>query len=127
MKNFLLTGLLVLIGAIVSISPSVAGELREIDGKELEAMMSDAKKIVIVDVRKPEEFSGGHIKGAINIPYDSAKPRVLKELSPGDRIVFVCHGGPMGHELGTLLARNSYQNVYNLKGGMKKWKGEIVK
>ena len=127
MKIFLLTSLLVLIGVVISISPSVAGELKEIDGKELESMMSDAKKIVIVDVREPEEFSGGHIKGASNIPYDSAKPRIFKELFPGDRIVFVCHGGPMGHELGTLLARNSYQNVYNLKGGMKKWKGEIVR
>jgi rhodanese-related sulfurtransferase len=82
---------------------------------------------VIVDVREPELFSAGHIKGAINIPYDDSKPRVLRELSRNDRIVFVCHGGPMGDELGRLLAKNGYPDVYNLAGGMKKWTGGTVK
>ncbi|MBI3755749.1 MAG: rhodanese-like domain-containing protein, partial [Deltaproteobacteria bacterium] len=91
------------------------------------AMMSDGKPMVIVDVREPYEFSASHIKGAINIPYNAAKTRILKELSPKDRIVFVCHGGPMGDELGGILVKNGYKDVSNLKGGMKKWKGEVVK
>src|ERR1700726_709855 len=64
---------------------------------------------------------------AINIPYNGAKPRVLKELSPKDRIMFVCHGGPMGDELGKLLVQSGYKDVYNLAGGMRKWEGEVVK
>lgn len=106
---------------------SAADSLKEIDGKTLEGMIADGKPIRIVDVRESDEFAAGHIKGATNIPYKPAKARVLKELSPNERIVFVCHGGPMGHELGTLLANNGYPEVYNLAGGMKKWRGEIVK
>jgi rhodanese-related sulfurtransferase len=52
---------------------------------------------------------------------------VFKELLRKDRIVFVCHGGPMGNELGRLLVNNGYPDVYNLAGGMKKWTGETVK
>ena len=72
---------------------------------------------------KPELFRDAHIPGAINIPYDGAQKRILKELNPGERIVFVCHGGPMGDELAQILAKNGYKDVFNLKGGMRKWPG----
>ena len=127
MKKILLAGFWVLIATVSLVSPCTAEGLRTIDGRELHAMMSDGKPLVIVDVREPELFSAGHIKGAINIPYDDAKPKVLRELSRKDRIVFVCHGGPMGDELGRLLAKNGYPDVSNLAGGMKKWQGETVK
>jgi rhodanese-related sulfurtransferase len=127
MKKFLSSGLALLFGSILVASPFAAESLRTIDGAKLEGMMADGKPLVIVDVREPELFSAGHIKGAINIPYDDAKPRVLKELMRKDRIVFVCHGGPMGDELGRLLVKNGYPDVSNLAGGMKNWKGETVK
>ena len=128
MTKFLFAGLLALIGTAWVVSSSTAAGLKTIDGKTLEALMSDGKSLVIVDVREPELFSKSHIKGAINIPDDVvAKSRVLKELSPKDRVVFVCHGGPMGDDLGKLLVQNGYPDVYNLAGGMKKWKGAVVK
>jgi len=127
MKKTLWAGLWGLITTVSLAMPCTAESLRTIDGKELQTMMSDGKPLVIVDVREPELFSAGHIKGAINIPYDDAKPRVFKELFRKDRIVFVCHGGPMGNELGRLLVNNGYPDVYNLAGGMKKWTGETVK
>lgn len=104
-----------------------AAGLNKISPEELRAMMSDGKQITIVDVREPELFSKAHVPGAINIPYDDAHSRILKELNPKDRIVFVCHGGPMGDELGEILVKNGYPSVYNLKGGMKYWTGPFAK
>jgi len=98
---------------------------QSITGKELQSMLKDGSPSVIVDVREPELYSKGHIPGAINIPYDTAKGRILKELSPKDRIVFVCHGGPMGDELAEILVKNGYTKVYNIKGGMKWWQGRL--
>lgn len=102
---------------------AVSAGLNRIDGDELQKMMKDGGQITIVDVREPDLFTRGHIPGAINIPYDAAHKRILKELSPKDRIVFVCHGGPMGDELGDILIKNGYPTVYNLKGGMRHWNG----
>ncbi len=127
MKKRLLAGVFVSIWMMLVVPSVFAAELKTIDGKELETMMGDGKPIVIVDVREPHEFSEGHIKGAINIPYDDAVPRIFEELSPKDRIVFVCHGGPMGDELGEMLVEKGYKKVYNLRGGMKRWKGKVVK
>ena len=84
---------------------------------ELKKMMESGPAL------KPELFRDAHIPGAINIPYDGAQKRILKELNPGERIVFVCHGGPMGDELAQILTKNGYKDVYNLKGGMRKWPG----
>jgi len=111
----------------LSAQPVAAGH-KIINGDQLKAMMNDGAPIVIVDVREPELYAEGHVSGAINIPYeDDSQQRILKELSPGERIVFICHGGPMGDELSEILVRNNYPNVYNLIGGMRMWKGPVVK
>jgi len=128
MKTLVICAAALLWGAfLVLASPVAASGLVTVDGGQLEALMADGRPLVIVDVREPELFAAGRIRGAINIPYDDARRRILKELSPQDRIVFVCHGGPMGDELGHLLAENGYPTIYNLKGGMKKWRGEVVR
>ncbi|MBI5642148.1 MAG: rhodanese-like domain-containing protein [Deltaproteobacteria bacterium] len=99
-----------------------------ITGAELQSMMKDGSPIVIVDVRESELYSRGHVPGAINIPYeDNSQKRILKELNPKDRIVFICHGGPMGDELGEILTKNGYKDVYNVAGGMRKWKGPFAR
>ena len=125
-KNLTWLGMGFCLAVMFAVSSSMAAGLTTIDGKELEALMASDHGLVIVDVREPELFFDGHIRGAINIPYDEAKPRIVKELSHQDHIVFVCHSGRMGDELGSLLAEKGYPVVYNLKGGMKKWKGEVV-
>ncbi len=108
-------------------SPLYAGGYRLIDQTELEAMMQDGRPLVIVDLREPELFRAGHIPGAINIPYDDAYKRAPKELKKTDRIVFVCHSGPMGDRVAEFLAGIGYQELYNLKWGMKGWKGRLEK
>lgn len=113
---------------IFLIQPACAAGHKVITGQELEAMMKDGNGLVIVDVREPELYAKGHVPGAINIQYeDNAHARILKELSPKDRIVFICHGGPMGDELSEILAQNNYPDVYNVAGGMRRWKGPVAR
>lgn len=123
MKKSLYIPAAVMAFVVFTFQLAFSAPLSRIDGDELRTMMKDGGQITIVDVREPELFANGHIPGAINIPYDGAHSRILKELSPKDRIVFVCHGGPMGDELGDILIKNGYASVYNLKGGMRHWNG----
>ncbi len=125
MKSRLAISTVVLALIILTSGIALSAGYQRISGAELETMMGDNAGLVIVDVRETWLYSRGHIPGAINIPYDNAHDRILKELKPGDRIVFVCHGGPMGDELGGILAKNGYTKVYNVKGGMRRWRGTI--
>ena len=124
MKKTICTAKLIVFLLLLMSVAAYASGLTRITGPELEKMMKDGSPIVIVDVREPELYARGHIPGAMNIPYeDGAHKRILKELKPSDRVVFVCHGGPMGDELGEILVNNRYPKVYNLIGGMIKWRG----
>lgn len=123
MKKLLLTGIILFVAGGISLA---AGH-QMIDSDGLKIMMKQGKNIKIVDLREPELFDQGHVPGAINIPYDDAPDRALKELKQDETIVFVCHGGPMGDELAELLVNNNYKKVYNLTGGMKKWSGPKTK
>lgn len=52
------------------------------------------KNVVLVDVRKPEVYKEGHLKGAINAPWDADKQTVDLSKVPNDKLlVFYCNTG----------------------------------
>ncbi len=118
-----------LMAALICLTPrsAEAGDYKPLTGKELQEMMSSGHEMKIIDVRDAETFKKGHIEGAINIPYEVAEGRLMKELKPAERIVFVCYGGPTGDGFAETLTKNNYKDVYSLRGGMRQWKGRVVR
>jgi hypothetical protein len=55
----------------------------------LERSAKGDKKLVILDVRTPEEFAQGHVPGAINIPHDKLPDRIGGSISKA-----TCSSGP---------------------------------
>ena len=128
MKNIAVQILMIFAFTLIAAgSAESGGGYTKVSGQELEEMLKDGGTITVVDVREPRLFTKGHVPGAINIPYNGAHKRILTELNKEDRIVFVCHGGPMGDELAEILIDNGYKYVYNLKSGMWGWHGELEK
>jgi len=86
---------------------------------------SDARALVnagarLVDVRTPQEFSEGHLEGAVNIPVRDIEAR-LGEL--GDKqgsIVLYCRSGARSAKAKTLLESHGFTRVVNL-GAMSSW------
>lgn len=70
----------------------------------------------LLDVRDPDEFSGGHAPGALNIPLNELRAR-LGEL-PGDREILVyCHSGQRAYYATRILMQNGFA-AKNVSGGM---------
>ncbi|HER41145.1 MAG TPA: rhodanese-like domain-containing protein, partial [Salinimicrobium catena] len=68
---------------------------------------------IILDVRSPGEFKGGHIKGSRNIPLNSL-PANLKKLKSKDQpIITCCASGMRSASAKSILQSNGYTNVYN--------------
>lgn len=74
---------------------------------------------VILDVREPHEWAGGHIEGAVHIPLGDLPARV-DELDPQRPTLVVCHvGARSAHAAAWLLQRG--HDAANLAGGMDAW------
>jgi rhodanese-related sulfurtransferase len=73
---------------------------------------------LLLDVRSPGEFSGGHIEGALNIPVDQLGARV-GELDKGRSVVVYCRSGARSEAARGLLAQAGFE-VHNL-GPMSAW------
>jgi rhodanese-related sulfurtransferase len=74
---------------------------------------------LLVDVRTPEEFSSGHIKGAVNIPVQELSQR-LDEVAIEKPVVLYCRSGNRSAQAATILDQAGYSGVYDL-GGIGDW------
>jgi len=90
-------------------------------------MKFQSKNTVFLDSRYPEDFKVGHIKGAINLPFEDFEehaPRVLPNLPKDEEIIAYCDGTEC--ETSLLLARElrelGYKDVKVFFGGWQEWK-----
>ena len=89
--------------------------------------MDTHSDLVILDTRTQEEFSEGHIPGAMLIPYDEIDARAEKELPDKDKLILVyCRSGRRSKIAAEALAHLGYTNVKEF-GGIIDWDYEIVK
>lgn len=76
---------------------------------------------MLIDVRNPEEYAGGAMEGAVNIPVNNLRAN-LNEI-PKDKTIYVyCAVGLRGYLAQRILLQNGYNKVINLSGGYSLWK-----
>jgi rhodanese-related sulfurtransferase len=71
-----------------------------------------AKGAVIIDVRSPGEFSGGHIKGSKNIPLDTIGSKI-NEIKKGNKPVIACCASGMRSAQATSILKQNGIEVIN--------------
>lgn len=77
----------------------------------------------LVDVRTPGEFRNGHLKNAMNIDWNADDFSEKAKALDKDRPVFVyCMSGPRSTSAAAKLQEMGFKNVYEMKGGMMKWR-----
>jgi rhodanese-related sulfurtransferase len=82
------------------------------------------RKAQLIDVREPNEFEGGHILGARNIPMSQMKMR-MKEIRPDLPVYLYCQSGMRSARAAQFLHRKGYKHLTQLQGGFKKWSGKV--
>ena len=88
--------------------------------------LSDYQKdCILLDVREEDEYSQGHIPGAINIPLSELHNRI-KELTKDKGVLAICLSGRRAKVAAKLLNEKGF-NVRIMAGGMNSWKGAVEK
>lgn len=82
------------------------------------------RKAQLIDVRESNEFEGGHILGARNIPMSQMKMR-MKEIRSDMPVYLYCQSGMRSARAAQFLHRKGYRDLTQLQGGFKKWSGKV--
>jgi rhodanese-related sulfurtransferase len=100
---------------------------QNVDNKKFTELMKQPD-VVVLDVRTPDEFKGGHLPQALLIDYNSGYFADQVEKLDRDKTYLVyCQGGNRSSKASQILADKGFKNVYNLENGFSKWDGEVAK
>ncbi|GAP61667.1 MAG: rhodanese-like domain-containing protein [Ardenticatenia bacterium] len=122
----LLAFLLVLVGGAVACSSDTAsGTFETVTPKEGLTLIREHKddpNFVILDVRTPEEFAGGHLEGAINIDFYAPDfEQQLAQLDKSKTYFVYCRSGNRSGQTIPIMKKLGFQQVYELRGGIAQW------
>ncbi len=96
-------------------------------GIDINDELKEAKKIagaVIVDVRGADEYSQGHIPGAVNVPVEEIEKISSVVTDKTTPLYTYCLRGSRSRQAVKALKEMGYTQVISM-GGINKYKGEI--
>ncbi|MFV0308631.1 MAG: rhodanese-like domain-containing protein [Desertimonas sp.] len=74
----------------------------------------------LVDVREPDEYTGGHVSGAVSVPLATVADRA-GDIGPGDGPLYlICQAGGRSRRAAEHLASAGF-DVVNVDGGTGGW------
>ncbi len=100
------------------------GQSNSISPTQAQDMIKGNNPPIVLDVRQPDEFKGGHIAQAKHIPLDNLASR-MSELPKDKTILCVCRSGARSSMAARQLSSAGY-TVLNLSGGMMSWQSSSL-
>jgi rhodanese-related sulfurtransferase len=109
---------------VVSAESSPAGAIvRHVEAEAAEKLLSGDTNIVVLDVRTPEEFSAGHLPGAINVDFRSPEfASGLDKLNRETTYLVHCASGRRSTAALEILRQRNFASIVHLDGGLNAWK-----
>ena len=104
----------------------------EVEPDELLMDKEFDNNLIVLDVRKENEFAEGHLPGAMNLPLsEMTDPATMANIEDGHNLYVHCAGGYRSVIACSLLKRQGIHNLRNIAGGWnaikEQEKVEIVK
>lgn len=99
---------------------------KQMSPQEVVRLMND-EKAAIVDLRERKDFTEGHIKGSLHLPFANLKERAseLKKFE-GKQIVLVDKMGQHSGMASKQLRADGFENVVRLSGGIAEWRNSSL-
>jgi molybdopterin/thiamine biosynthesis adenylyltransferase/rhodanese-related sulfurtransferase len=101
----------------------VKSEIDEVDAPQAHDLLESAEPPLLVDVREHDEWTEGHIPGAVHVPRGYLESRIEQAAPDRSRsLVLYCAGGSRSAFAVKTLEELGYENVASLAGGFTDWK-----
>ena len=117
----------IVIAILMMVSCSQKIGYNSVDAGKFATIIQNTDKIQIVDVRTPDEFSEGHLPGAVNIDVNGTDfAEQIKKFDKKVPVAVHCRTGRRSKPAADQLVNSGY-TVIELDGGIISWQGEIEK
>lgn len=105
-------------------------EVDELYPWDLEECFDAGEKLILLDVREPEEFNAMHIEGSINVPrgtlesacewdYDETEPELVEARNQD--VIVICRSGHRSVLAAYTMKMLGYKKPISLKTGLRGW------
>lgn len=119
MKKIIFTILVIIIVGVLVFIFRDMNTNRILDSEDLISKYKNTQNAILIDVRTPIEFDGGHIEGAVNLDYQN--PNFINEVKKldKDKTYFVyCRSGNRSSKSISIMKNYGIKDIYDLKGGI---------
>ena len=89
---------------------------------ELHDQIAEGGELQLIDVRRPGEYAGGHVPGAVNAPLAHLAERA-SEFDPARPTAVICAGGYRSATATSILQSRGFRKLFNVIGGTSAWVG----
>lgn len=107
------------------LSGCAQADWKEVSGQELVQRQAAGEKVLVIDVRSPDEFAAGHVPGAINVPVDSltGNEAVLRDWKQKP-VVLYCKSGRRAAMAASALEKQGFVRLEHLTGDIGGWQAQ---
>jgi rhodanese-related sulfurtransferase len=106
-----------------------------ISAQDVKERLDSGDVDLVIDVREPKEWEGGHVPGSMNVPRGMLELRADPESPATDpalsankdaRVIVYCLKAPGARSVlaAQTLGNMGYSNVAAMRGGFEEWRGE---
>lgn len=125
MKTGILTGILLLLFCIsVSAQDADTVKYKILSASDFEKQYRKEDKAVLIDVREFFEYRKSRINDAVNIPSSGNLEHAFDTINKDAALYVYCTSGFRSKRVAAFLARQGFEKVYSLDGGISDWKKE---
>lgn len=121
MDNIINVFIVVLLGIFIWIRFAPVKGVNLITPQQLRAKLKQKNnKRQLIDVRTNAEYNTNHINGFKNIPLQQIA-QMANHLNKNEEVVLICRSGSRSRTASKILAKQGFQFIYDVKGGMNQW------
>jgi len=103
-------------------------EVKELNVQEVDKLLANNGKYVLLDVREKEEFREGHLNGAVSLPRGFLEIKVESTIPDKKTpVIAYCAGGIRSLLAAKDMKEMGYENVISMSGGYSAWKDAGLK
>ena len=90
-------------------------DVKKISAETLQSSIDGKEDFILVDVRKKDEFTSGHVKGALNLPLSNME-KGYNQLPQDKRVVLYCNSANRSNQAARILLQHGYKKIEEMEG-----------